>query len=131
MSSQNLVGLNGGGWGGIYSLQQLPSRWLFCRRWAHWTVRWCTRQGIVHYPVPATSADHWSLERLTIEVICPLAAPDSPVAHRTCSMRSDFAALTSNFCIVRFYCSRSRPLSASDCCSIGSPDMSCVHRTVR
>jgi hypothetical protein len=26
---------------------------------------------------PTTSADHWGLERLTIEVFCPLAAPYS------------------------------------------------------
>jgi hypothetical protein len=44
--------------------------------------------------VPATSADRWSLERLTIEVFCPFVALDSPVAHRTCPVRSDFAALT-------------------------------------
>jgi hypothetical protein len=54
--------------------------------------------------VRAMSADHWGLERLTIEVICSLVAPDSPV-------HSDFAVLTSDFCIV--HCSsrqRSRPL---------------------
>jgi hypothetical protein len=39
--------------------------------------------------MPATSADRWGLERLAVEVLCPLAAPDSPV-------RSDFAALTSD-----------------------------------
>jgi hypothetical protein len=50
---------------------------------AHRIVRWCTGQGTVHYPVRATSARHWSLERLTIEVLCPVVAPDSPV-------RSDF-----------------------------------------
>jgi hypothetical protein len=49
---------------------------------AHQIVRWCTGHDNVHYPVPATSADHWGLEQLTIEVFCPLAAPDSPVAHR-------------------------------------------------
>jgi hypothetical protein len=26
--------------------------------------------------VPATLADRWGLERLTVEVSCPLAAPD-------------------------------------------------------
>jgi hypothetical protein len=39
--------------------------------------------------MPATSVDHWGLERLTVEVLCPLAAPDSPV-------HSDFTALTSD-----------------------------------
>jgi hypothetical protein len=37
-------------------------------------------------------------------------------------VRSDFAALTSDFCIVCFYYSRSRPLRAGDRCSVGSPD---------
>jgi hypothetical protein len=52
---------------------------------AHRTVRWCAEQGTVHYPVRATSARHWGLERLTVEVLCPVVAPDSPV-------RSDFTA---------------------------------------
>jgi hypothetical protein len=38
------------------------------------------------------SAHRWGLERLTVEVLCPLAAPDSPVC-------SDFAVLTSEFLI--------------------------------
>jgi hypothetical protein len=41
--------------------------------------------------VRATSADRWGLERLTVEVLCPLVAPDSPVC-------SAFAVLTSDFC---------------------------------
>jgi hypothetical protein len=41
----------------------------------------CTGHCTVHCPVLATSADRLGLERLTIEVICSLAAPDSPVAH--------------------------------------------------
>jgi hypothetical protein len=63
---------------------------------AHWTVRWCTGQGTVHCLVHATSADHWGLERLTIEVPCLLAAQECPVAHRICPVRSDFTALTSD-----------------------------------
>jgi hypothetical protein len=70
--------------------------------------------------VRATSADRWGLERLTVEVLYPFAAPDSPV-------RSDFAALTSHFSTVH----SSRPLSAVGRCSVGSPDMSGAHRTVR
>jgi hypothetical protein len=85
--------------GGIYSLQPLPSRWhldtiegggwgvfiasnhflavgYFCCRWAHWTVRWCIGQGIVHCPVRATSTRRWGLERLTVGTLCPVAAPD-------------------------------------------------------
>jgi hypothetical protein len=59
--------------GGINSLQPLPSRWLLM---AHRTVRWCTGHGIVHYPVCATSDARWGLERLTIEFLCLVAAPD-------------------------------------------------------
>jgi hypothetical protein len=59
--------------GGIYNLQPLPSRW---PSMAHRTIRWCTEQGTVHCLVPATSADCWGLERLTVEVFCLLAAPD-------------------------------------------------------
>jgi hypothetical protein len=77
--------------GGIYRLQQLPSHWLTLlstgtpdspvvqRTWH------CSLSGACHL------ADHWGLERLTVEVICPLVAPDSPVYY-------DFAALTSDFC---------------------------------
>jgi hypothetical protein len=60
--------------------------------------------------VRATSANRWGLELLTIEVICPLAASDSPV-------RSDFAVLTSDFCIV--HCSF---VGEVDRCFVGSPD---------
>jgi hypothetical protein len=76
--------------GGIYSPNHYSNR---CYRWAHRTVRWCTGHGTVHCPVRAMSTDRWGLERLTVEVHCPLAAPDSPV-------RSHFAVLTSNFCFV-------------------------------
>jgi hypothetical protein len=48
---------------------------------AHLTVQWCTGHGTVHCPVRATSADRWGLERLTVEVLCPLVAPDSSVAQ--------------------------------------------------
>jgi hypothetical protein len=61
-------------------------------------------------------------DRLTVEVFCFLATPDSLVAHRTCPVRSDFAGLTSDFCTMCFFYSRSRPLSAGDRCSVGSPD---------
>jgi hypothetical protein len=63
---------------------------------AHRTVRWCTGHGTVHCPMLATSADRWGLERLTIEVLCPLATLDNPVAHRTvrCVLTSQFWLLT-------------------------------------
>jgi hypothetical protein len=64
------------------------------------------------------SADHWGLERLTIEVLCPLVASDSLV-------RYDFVVLTSNFCTV--HCSsrqRSRTLAKLTVAPL-------AHRTVR
>jgi hypothetical protein len=71
--------------GGIYSPNHYSS---CCCRWAHRTVCWCTGHGTFHCPVRTTLADSWGLERLAVEVLCPLAASDSPV-------RSDFAVLTS------------------------------------
>jgi hypothetical protein len=52
------------------------------------------------------SANRWGLERLTVEVPCPLAAPNSPVSGGTpdSPVCSDFAVLTSDFCVV--HCSR-------------------------
>jgi hypothetical protein len=71
--------------GGIYSPNHYYSH---CCRWAHRTVRWCTRHDTVHCPVRTTAADRWGLERLTIEFLYPLATPDSLV-------HSDFTVLTS------------------------------------
>jgi hypothetical protein len=62
--------------GGMYSPNHYCSR---CCRWAHRTVWWCTRHDTVHCPVRAMSADRWGLERLTVEVPCPLVAPNSPM----------------------------------------------------
>jgi hypothetical protein len=59
--------------GGIYSLQPLPSHWLSM---AHRTVWWCTGHGTIHCPMRATPAARWGLERLTVEVLCLLAASD-------------------------------------------------------
>jgi hypothetical protein len=81
-------------WLGVFiaSNHFLAVVWVCCR-WAHQTVQWCTGQSTVHCPVRATSAHRWGLERLTVEVLHPVAAPDSPV-------HSDFAAwyLTSALC---------------------------------
>jgi hypothetical protein len=90
----------------------------------HRTVRWCTGHGTVQCSVRATSAARWGLERLTIEFLCLLAAPDSPV-------RSDFAALTSDFCTMRFYCSRSRPLAHLVVAPLADRTLSSAHRTVQ
>jgi hypothetical protein len=42
--------------GGIYSPNRYSS---CCCRWAHWTLRWCTRHSIVHCPVSAMLVDRW------------------------------------------------------------------------
>jgi hypothetical protein len=44
--------------------------------------------------VRTTSADRWGLERLTVEVLCPLAAPDSPVRSDFCTVHCSFRWLT-------------------------------------
>jgi hypothetical protein len=98
-SVRTLDGLNGGGWVVfIASNHLLTIGWLCCRR-AHRTVRWCTRHNTIHCPVRATPVDRWVLELLTIEFLCPLATPDSPVT-------SDFEVLTSDFYTV--HCSVDR-----------------------
>jgi hypothetical protein len=96
--------------GGIYSPNHYSSR----------CCRWRTGQDNVHCPVRATSAHRWGLERLTVEVLCLVDAPDSPVAHRTCPVRSDFFALTSDAHCSSFPddCWRRLPLL------LGSSDMS-------
>jgi hypothetical protein len=52
--------------------------------------------------VRAMSAARWGLERLTVEVLCLLAALDRSVAHRICLVHSDFAALTSDCALFTF-----------------------------
>jgi hypothetical protein len=77
---------------------------------AHRTVRWCTGHGTIQCPVRATSAARWGLERLIVEVFCPMR-PDiaaltcecalftfavdrcahltiAPLAHRTCPVHT-------------------------------------------
>jgi hypothetical protein len=81
--------------GGIYSLQLLPSRWLsllamgtpdspVAHRTALFTVR-CAPCQHAHWGFGAD--DRWNPY--------PVVAPDSPVLDRTCSVTSDFVALTS------------------------------------
>jgi hypothetical protein len=79
---RSLDNLNGGDWGVFIASNHFLSVGWLCCRWAHRTVRCCTGHYTVHCPVHATSADRWGLELSTVEVLCPLAAPDSPMAHR-------------------------------------------------
>jgi hypothetical protein len=105
--------------GGIYSPNHYSSR---CYRWAHRTVRWCTGHGTVYCLVRPMSADRWGLERLTIEVLWHLVAPDSPVHF-------DLAVLTSALFTV--HPTVQSTVGEVDRCSIGSPDCPVAHRTVR
>jgi hypothetical protein len=61
----------------------------FCWRWAHRTVQWCTRQVLFTVRCAPHQHARWGLERLIVEVVCPVVAPDSPV-------HSVFSALTSD-----------------------------------
>jgi hypothetical protein len=63
-------------------------------------ARWCTRQSCgapdrALFTVRCVPHQHavgvWN--GLTVGTLCPVAAPDSPVPHQTCS---DFSALTSD-----------------------------------
>jgi hypothetical protein len=107
--------------GGIYSLQPLPV--VGCR--------WHTKQS--GGAPDRVLFNVWCLpHQQTVGVWSGLPLKSFVLLlHRTCSVCFDFAALSSDFCNVRFYCSRSRSLSADDRCSVGSPDMSGAHRAVR
>jgi hypothetical protein len=125
--SEYLDAIQGGGWGVfIASNHFLAIGWVCCR-WAHRIVRWCT--GQVLFTVRCTprqrSVGVWSV--LTAGTLCPIAAPHSLVPHRTCPVCSEFL-LWLLTCIVPF-CSRQLALGYR--CSIGSPDMSGAHWTVR
>ena len=66
---QCLDGLNGGGWEVFIAPTTIPVV----------AVDGHTGHSTVHCPVSATSADHWGLKLLTIEVFCPFVALDSLV----------------------------------------------------
>jgi hypothetical protein len=104
--------------GSIFSPNQHSRHWLFCLSMGTLDSPARTRHSTIHCPVRATSADIWGLELLTIEVVFPFGAPNSP-------MRPDVAD-----CLLTFDTSdrgavnRSRPLGEDDHCSW-------FHRTVR
>ena len=52
--------------------------------------KYCSLFGACHASTPVGVCSD-----LTIGTLCHVAAPDSPVPHRTCPMCSDFSALTS------------------------------------
>ena len=101
---------------GIYSLQSLPSRWLFLLAMGT-PDRHCSLSDARHVSTPVGV---WS------ESTVGAVAPDSSVPYQTCPVTSDFCRalfITVPFC--------SRPLTRSDRCSASSPDMSGAHWTVR
>jgi hypothetical protein len=65
--------------GGIYSLQPLPSRWLFLLAMGTPDSPVVHRTGTVHFLVVPHQHARWGLERLDRWNPCPVAAPDSPV----------------------------------------------------
>jgi hypothetical protein len=119
-TSENLDAIEEGGWGVFIASNHFVVVGCFWWRWAHWTVRCAPRQRA-----------RWGLERLDRWNPCPVVAPDSPVPHRTCPVRSDFSAPTSDaHCSLHCLLLQSTVVH-SDRCTIGSPDMSGAHRTVR
>jgi hypothetical protein len=119
-TSENLDTIEGGGWGVFIASNHFLAVGWVCWRWAHRTVWW--RTGHVLFIVRCAphqhtysgldQVDHWS--------------------HCT-GQSGDLWLRCSDFCRTLFitvhFCSR--PLTCSDCCSAGLPDMSSAHRTVR
>jgi hypothetical protein len=116
LSSEKLDTIEGGNWGVFIASNHFLAVAWFCWQWAHRTVRWCTEQ--VLFTVQCVSRQHarWALERLTVGSLCPVVASD---------MSGVLWLLTRT---VHF---GSRPLVPGYRCSVGSPDMFGVYRTVR
>jgi hypothetical protein len=94
----------------------------FCWRWAHRTVRWCIGQPLFIVRCVPRQHARWGLERLDRWNPCPVVAPDSPVPHQTCPVRSDFFALNSATHCSQLFTFGRRPLVTGYRCSVGSPD---------
>jgi hypothetical protein len=122
---RKLVWLDGGGWGVFIApttilavaVDGTPDSPVVHRTWH------CSLPGACHVsrPLGFRAVDRWS----PLSSYCTeqsVGTPDSPV-------HSDFTALTSALCT--FAVQRSRPLGAEDRCSVGLPDMSGAHQTVR
>jgi hypothetical protein len=78
--------------------------------WAHRTVRWHARHVLFTGRCAPRQHARWGLERIDRWSRCPVAAPDSPVPHRTCPVTSDFAALNLPRTIRVIVCFCRRPL---------------------
>jgi hypothetical protein len=85
-----LGSIEGGSWGVFIACNHFLVVGCFCCPWAHRSVWWCT--GHVLFTVRCVPRQHarWGLERSTVETLCPVAAPDNLVPHRTCPVCSDF-----------------------------------------
>jgi hypothetical protein len=99
--SENLDRLNGGGWG-IYSLQPLPSRWLSLLSTGAPDSPVVHQTG--HYSLSGACHVITSLEFGVVDrwspLSCSCTGQSGGMVHRTCPVRSDFAAwhLTSALC---------------------------------
>jgi hypothetical protein len=92
-------------------------------RWAHRTVRWCNGHSTVHCPVSATSADRWGLELLTVEVVCPLGAPDNSVCNGHSTVHCPVSATSADRWGLEL-------LTVVVVCPLCAPDNSVVQRTL-
>jgi hypothetical protein len=90
-----LDAIEGGGWGVFIASNHFLVVGCFCWRWAHRIVRWCIGQALFTVRCVPRQHTRWGLERFDRWNPCPVAAPHSPVPHRTCSVCSDFSALSS------------------------------------
>jgi hypothetical protein len=109
--------------GGIYSLQPLPSRWLFLLVMGTPDSPMAHRTGTIHCPVRAALAhplgfggvDRWN----------PLFSSGTRQSGAFWLRR-----LTSACALFAFTVHCSRPLASGYHCSVGSPNMSDAHRIV-
>jgi hypothetical protein len=96
----------------------------FCWRWAHRTVWWRTRHSLFTVRCAPRRHARWSSERVDRWSLCPVFAPDSPVPHKTCPVRSDFSTLTLSRTVKFTLCLCRRPLRELAVAPL-------THRTVR
>jgi hypothetical protein len=129
-SSEYLDGFEWGGWG-IYSLQPRPSCWLFLLAMGTPDSPVAHRTTIVYCPARATSArplgfgavDRWN----PLSFCCTgQSSATSDMSGNLWLLRTDFCAAL--FITFPFAVDRWRVVNR---CSVGSPDMSGAHRTVR
>jgi hypothetical protein len=117
--------------GGIYSLQPLPSHWLSLLAMGTLDSPVAHRTGTIHCPVRAMSTrplgfgalDRWN----PFSFSCTGQSGGTPNMSRAFWLR----CVTSVCALFAFTVHCSRSLAPGYHCSVGSPDMSGAHRTVR